>query len=107
MIIFFCSSDGYVDLEILLKHRTFSGKYSIEDIKRVVSNNNKQRFKLRLNQTSNKLEIKANQGHSIDEINDKELKPIIEVTICILHNVIYLLFNYIKNHVYGRRCCQN
>ncbi|XP_045524612.1 tRNA 2'-phosphotransferase 1-like, partial [Pieris brassicae] len=41
-------------------------KYKLVDIERVVNNNEKQRFKLKLNSSSKFVEIKANQGHSID-----------------------------------------
>lgn len=50
------------------------------DIERVVKNNNKQRFKLRLNPQSNTYEIKAHQGHTISEVKNTDLKPILEVT---------------------------
>lgn len=55
------------------------GKYNFTDIERVVNNNSKKRFKLRLNVEKNVHEIKANQGHTIKEIEDKELIPILEV----------------------------
>lgn len=58
------SSDGYILVEELLQHRFLKDKCSIEDIKRIVNKNDKQRFNLIVN-SSGKLIIKANQGHSI------------------------------------------
>jgi len=42
---FSVSSDGYILVSDLLKHKKFS-RYTIEDIKNVVETNNKKRFQL-------------------------------------------------------------
>ncbi|XP_063384995.1 tRNA 2'-phosphotransferase 1 [Cydia fagiglandana] len=70
------SPEGYIDIEKILNHKSFK-QYSSSDIKRVVRNNEKQRFRLRLNQDTGVTEIKANQGHSIDKVTDVELTPIL------------------------------
>lgn len=74
------STDGYLAVDIVLQHKNFKGQYDKSDVERVVNNNDKQRFKLRWNSHTNTLEIKANQGHSI-EIDDSDLIPILEVSV--------------------------
>lgn len=59
------SSEGFVLMNQILEHKYLRGKYTLEDIKKVVNNNNKQRFCIRRNDTNGLLEIRANQGHSI------------------------------------------
>jgi 2'-phosphotransferase len=57
---------GFVDVADIEQHRGFRGKVTVSDIQRVVAENNKQRFTLRTHPVSGKLQIKANQGHSIN-----------------------------------------
>jgi RNA:NAD 2'-phosphotransferase (TPT1/KptA family) len=57
------SSEGFVPVSQILNHRQLRGKYTVDDVKRVVANNNKQRFSLRA--SGGVLEIRANQGHSL------------------------------------------
>jgi 2'-phosphotransferase len=57
---------GFVDVTDIEQHRRFCGRFTVSDIKRVVSENDKQRFTLRIHPVSGKLQIKANQGHSIN-----------------------------------------
>jgi 2'-phosphotransferase len=59
-------TDGFVDVTDIEQHRGFCGKFTVTDIQRVVAANDKQRFFLRTHPVSGKLQIKANQGHSID-----------------------------------------
>lgn len=59
------SSDGYIEIKVILNCKQLKGKCTTEDICRIVENNNKRRFTLRTNRNGN-LEIKANQGHSIE-----------------------------------------
>lgn len=68
------SDDGYINLNIILNHASFS-KYTISDILRVVETNDKQRFSLRKHPVTDELEIKANQGHSI-KVPDIDLRPL-------------------------------
>lgn len=57
-------TDGFVSVDELLAHPQFRS-YSLEDIKRVVATNDKQRFKLYPNPENGLLQIRANQGHSV------------------------------------------
>lgn len=66
------SSDGYIPLQniLTLNHPRFckggkegQPKYTVEDVIRVVKNNDKQRFRLEYKETV--LCIRANQGHSL------------------------------------------
>lgn len=57
---------GFVDVTDIEQHRGFHGKFTVSDIQRVVAENDKQRFTLRTHPVSGKLQIKANQGHSIN-----------------------------------------
>lgn len=57
------NSEGFVNVQYLLNHRSLGGKCSVDDIKRVVAENNKQRFAVRY--LNNQLQIRANQGHSV------------------------------------------
>lgn len=77
-IIFIFSPEGYLPVAQILRHKSFRG-YTASDIERVVSNNNKQRFKLRAHPVTKALEIKATQGHSVD-VSDAELIPLLEVS---------------------------
>jgi 2'-phosphotransferase len=54
-----------VDVRDIEQHRRFCDKFTVADIQRVVAENDKQRFTLRTHPVSGKLQIKANQGHSI------------------------------------------
>ncbi|XP_053608950.1 tRNA 2'-phosphotransferase 1 [Plodia interpunctella] len=74
------SPDGYLSVDEVLKHKAFRGKYKRADIERVVQSNDKQRFKLRVNPDTNVLEIRANQGHSITEVSESILTPILEMS---------------------------
>lgn len=58
------SSDGFVFVEELLAHQQFRS-YSVEDVERVVATDDKQRFKLCNHTEDGRLQIRANQGHSV------------------------------------------
>lgn len=58
-----------MDVRDIEQHRGFRGKFTVSDIQRVVAENDKQRFSLRTHPISGKLQIKANQGHSINVSN--------------------------------------
>ncbi|XP_027864450.1 tRNA 2'-phosphotransferase 1 isoform X2 [Xiphophorus couchianus] len=69
------TTDGFLFVEDLLAHPQFH-LYTLEDVERVVSKNDKQRFKLRSHPEDGRLQIRANQGHSL-QVMDLELKPVL------------------------------
>jgi len=58
-----------VDVTDIEQHRRFRDKFTVADIQCVVAENDKQRFTLRTHPVSGKLQVKANQGHSIHVSN--------------------------------------
>lgn len=52
-------------MDDLLKLRQFQ-RYSEDDIKRVVADNDKKRFALRNDPATDRLQIRANQGHTME-----------------------------------------
>jgi len=66
--------NGWADTELLLKGLCKNGhKVSLEDLKEVVTKNDKQRFKFNDDFTK----IRANQGHSVAvDVEMKEAKPL-------------------------------
>ncbi|XP_076877460.1 tRNA 2'-phosphotransferase 1 [Brachyhypopomus gauderio] len=69
------SSDGFIFVDELLSHQHFSS-FSLEDVERVVATNDKQRFKLQNHPESGRVQIRANQGHSV-QVEDLELRPVV------------------------------
>jgi 2'-phosphotransferase len=66
---------GYVDVESVLKLPRFAG-YSVSQVEKVVELNDKQRFSLRKSpDDGRRLQIRANQGHTVKDINP-DLKKI-------------------------------
>ena len=66
---------GFVECDALLKHPRFQN-YSLDEIKQVCAKNDKQRFCIRQHPNNpNKLQIRANQGHSIETV-EVELRKI-------------------------------
>jgi RNA:NAD 2'-phosphotransferase (TPT1/KptA family) len=60
---------GFIDCQAILKHHHLRN-YSIEQIKEVCTLNDKQRFTIRQHPESpDKMQIRANQGHTIKSIN--------------------------------------
>ena len=53
---------GFVFVDELLKLQQFK-RYSENEIRKVVDENDKKRFALRLDPVTNRLQIRANQGH--------------------------------------------
>lgn len=83
--------NGFVAVDELLNKLHYS---TIDDIKRVVENNNKQRFTL--NTVNGILEIKANQGHSISKINELTLKILANAEFDIIHGTYFKYWKTIK-----------
>lgn len=74
--------------------------YTIDDIKRIVENNNKQRFTL--NTINGIIEIKANQGHSISKINELSLRVIDNPKFDIVHGTYFKYWITIKTEGLSR-----
>lgn len=65
-------SNGYIPLKDILNHnRIKSQKTTLEDVKRIVENNDKKRFSIKTDANGNAL-ICANQGHSITAVVGEE-----------------------------------
>ncbi|XP_077588821.1 tRNA 2'-phosphotransferase 1 [Stigmatopora nigra] len=69
------NSDGYIYVDDILAHSQFRS-YKLDDITRVVAKNDKQRFKLCPHPENSRLQIRANQGHTV-QVADLELKPVL------------------------------
>ncbi|XP_053091635.1 tRNA 2'-phosphotransferase 1 isoform X2 [Pangasianodon hypophthalmus] len=68
-------SDGFILVDELLAHGQFRS-FSLEDIERVVATNDKQRFKLQNHPENGCLQIRANQGHTV-QVEDLELTAVV------------------------------
>ncbi|XP_052430456.1 tRNA 2'-phosphotransferase 1 [Carassius gibelio] len=68
------NSDGFVFVDELLAHQQFCS-FSLQDVERVVDSNDKQRFKLCNHPEDGRLQIRANQGHSV-QVTDLELRAV-------------------------------
>ncbi|KAJ7380030.1 tRNA 2'-phosphotransferase 1 [Desmophyllum pertusum] len=64
-------TEGFIFVDNLLKLQQFQ-RYSEDDIKKIVGDNDKQRFALRSDPTTDRLQIRANQGHTM-EVDDLDL----------------------------------
>ena len=56
---------GFIFVDDLLKLRQFQ-RYSEDDVKKVVADNDKKRFALRNDPATDRLQIRANQGHTLE-----------------------------------------
>ncbi|KAM6435232.1 tRNA 2'-phosphotransferase 1 isoform 1-T4 [Liasis olivaceus] len=68
------ATDGFVDVVEILRLPQFKA-WSEEDVQRVVETNEKQRFALGRHPSSGHLQIRANQGHSL-QVPELELTPL-------------------------------
>ncbi|XP_030426539.1 tRNA 2'-phosphotransferase 1 isoform X2 [Gopherus evgoodei] len=71
-------ADGFVDVAALLSLPHFGG-VSVADVRHVVETNEKCRFALRSHPSDGRLQIRANQGHSL-QVSELELIPLLEPT---------------------------
>ncbi|XP_077997135.1 tRNA 2'-phosphotransferase 1-like [Glandiceps talaboti] len=69
---------GFLYVDEILALQQFKN-YSVDDVKRVVDNNTKKRFSLRDHPENSKLQICANQGHTL-EVDGLDLKPITDAS---------------------------
>lgn len=100
---FSLSPEGYLRVNDILQHKAFRGKYNRGDIECVVIENSKQRFKLRVNPRDNHLEVKANQGHTIDNVCIDDLIPILQpVYETVIHGTYLKCWPSIKQHGLSR-----
>ncbi|GLH12763.1 Uncharacterized protein GBIM_17452 [Gryllus bimaculatus] len=74
------TEDGFISVSEILKHSSLKHKYTLQDIERVVEENNKKRFTLTVHPQTGDLLIKANQGHSMKIVNDTSLQPILDAS---------------------------
>ncbi|EMR10530.1 hypothetical protein PNEG_01239 [Pneumocystis murina B123] len=72
---FHMSSDGFVSVNALLAHNSFKG-LTVERLKKIVDENEKSRFTLRMDSETGELLIRAAQGHSIPLHDDLLLKRV-------------------------------
>ncbi|XP_062856739.1 tRNA 2'-phosphotransferase 1 [Trichomycterus rosablanca] len=69
------SSDGFIFVDEILAHAQFSS-FLQEDVEKVVATNDKQRFKLQNHPENGRLQIRANQGHSV-QVENLELSAVV------------------------------
>jgi len=65
---------GFVYVEDILQQPQCS-RFTVEDVRRVVENNEKKRFHLEENSENGRLQIRANQGHSV-QVEGLALTPV-------------------------------
>lgn len=63
-------------MDELLSHGQFSS-FSPEDVERVVAMDDKQRFKLQVHPENGRLQIRANQGHTV-QVSGVNSSPLID-----------------------------
>ncbi|XP_038076358.1 tRNA 2'-phosphotransferase 1-like isoform X3 [Patiria miniata] len=95
-------SGGFINVEDLLSHSMFR-QFTLDDIKTVVTDNDKQRFSLREHPDSGKLQICANQGHSFS-LPDLELAAITDAAQypTVVHGTYLKNWEAIKNQGLSR-----
>lgn len=73
------NSDGFIFVDELLAHGQFSS-FSVEDVERVVATNDKQRFKLQNHPENGHLQIRANQGHTVQVSEEPSISRYVQDT---------------------------
>lgn len=101
------SDGGYIDVSAVLQLPTFhrSG-YTESDIVHAVETNDKQRFALRNSPETGRLQIRANQGHSIEIRDDGTLLTPIDVESCpdvVIHGTYFVNWRTIQHTGLSRR----
>lgn len=89
--------DGFVPVTELLRKLP---NYTLEDIKKVVELDPKNRYTLSSN--SGVTEIKANQGHTIVEVNELKLTPLTNPDFEIVHGTYFSNWTKIKTEGLSR-----
>ncbi|XP_061391097.1 tRNA 2'-phosphotransferase 1-like [Musca vetustissima] len=113
--------DGFIKVDELLKHPHYCRDYSLTTLQRLVEQDAKQRYTLRKNPLQGYWEIRANQGHSLEEIEADQclqLLPSAQEVPMAVHGTYYRHWNSIKsgglkrfqrNHIHFATsdCCSN
>ncbi|XP_072887516.1 tRNA 2'-phosphotransferase 1 isoform X2 [Hemitrygon akajei] len=66
--------DGFLPVDAILQHPQYR-RYTVQDVQRVVDTSDKRRFALRTDPATGALQIRANQGHTL-QVEELELTPI-------------------------------
>ncbi|KAN0042701.1 hypothetical protein ACTA71_012624 [Dictyostelium dimigraforme] len=66
------NSEGFIKVDDLLKHKLFKNT-NIKEIQEVVDTNDKKRFHMELNATDGFYYIRANQGHTLENVDNVEM----------------------------------
>ncbi|XP_063976193.1 tRNA 2'-phosphotransferase 1 [Diachasmimorpha longicaudata] len=90
--------DGFVVLDEVLRKLP---ECTIADIRRIVSTNSKQRFTI-IDEEDKGLQIKANQGHSLQCVSQLSLKPLISPNFEIIHSTYLRKWSIIKTRGLSR-----
>lgn len=91
--------DGFVKVQDILDHENYKNCFTMDVLQKLVADDQKQRYTLRRNASTDYYEIRANQGHTLKEIRDEEcLKPIVsyEGLPLAVHGTYYRHWNSIK-----------
>ena len=80
--------EGFVDLNLILKSNKIFNELKFDDIKKIVDTDNKSRFSL--NFKDNQIFIRANQGHSSGNLNDKNMLVLLEKQIPGCYHATYM-----------------
>lgn len=93
---------GYLYVDDIMQKSQFR-KFTVDDVRSVVTSNDKQRFHLENEAETGRLKIRANQGHSI-EVPDLELEPIIsdENYPIVIHGTYYKCWQSIRQQGLNR-----
>lgn len=98
-------SDGFIKVIDLLNHRTLKSKNVVlSDVERIVEFDSKQRYKIK--NDKGVLKIKANQGHSIQQVNQLQMTQVqkpAEIPLDV-HGTYYRFWDSIK--IQGLRSMQ-
>ncbi|KAL8590091.1 hypothetical protein ACOMHN_034322 [Nucella lapillus] len=87
---------AFLYVDDILKKPQFSND-TVDDVKAVVSTNDKQRFHLETDEDTGRLKIRANQGHSL-QVPDLDLEPITsaEQFPVVIHGTYYKFWDSIQ-----------
>ncbi|TMW54221.1 hypothetical protein DOY81_000720 [Sarcophaga bullata] len=91
--------DGFVKVQDILEHQNYKNCFTMEVLQKLVAEDQKQRYTLQRNALTGQYEIRANQGHTLKEVEDEEcLKSIMahdEVPMAV-HGTYYRHWDSIK-----------